>query len=66
MRPVRDPPHEIVDAGSGFEISGADLDELVENLVPDLLPVPPQILLHLLRLLLLHSIPSTSSCHLQA
>jgi hypothetical protein len=54
VRLVGDPLNEVVDVPGGVEICGADLAELVENLVADLPPVLPQLLFDLLRLLLVH------------
>jgi hypothetical protein len=58
VRLVRDPLHEVIDVASRVEVRGADLPELVEDLVPQLPPVLPQLLLYLLRLLLIHFITS--------
>jgi hypothetical protein len=53
---VGDTLHEIIEVAGGIEISGAHLREVIENLVPDLLPVLPKLLIDSLLLLLLHRI----------
>jgi len=50
---VRDAGDEVVDAGGGIEVRGADLTELVKQPVTELPPVLTQLLLNLLTLLLL-------------
>ncbi|CAO5244164.1 hypothetical protein FAGKG844_350008 [Frankia sp. AgKG'84/4] len=53
VRPVGDPRDEVVDPGGGIQVRGADLTELVQNLVAQSLPVLAELLLDLSTLLLL-------------
>jgi hypothetical protein len=53
---VRNTLYEIIDIAGVVKISGAHLREDINNLVADLLPVLPNLLIDLLLLLLLHTI----------
>jgi hypothetical protein len=53
---VRNPLYEIVDVARGIDVGRSHLGELVEDPIPDLLPVLAQLLLDLLCLLLVHAV----------
>ncbi|ABD13420.1 hypothetical protein Francci3_4072 [Frankia casuarinae] len=61
VRLVRDPLDEVVDARRRVKVRRAHLTELVKDTVTNLPPVLPQLLFHLLHLLLLSHFPSFSS-----